>query len=130
MMRIKDKATEWAYGLQTQLQSQAQAEYVQKVMKWEECSWDEALAKCTRRADPPEPEYSLGYKMCDPLGILARNTQIGRKRRQQAKKEFMEMLEPDELELYKHEVVEKGFRKQFNDALKRKQEEVQNDRNI
>lgn len=129
MMKIKDKATEWAYNLQIQMQSQAQAEFVQKVMSWEDCSWEEAIAICTRKTDPVEPEYSLGYKMCDPLGMLARNTQLRKKDRMKAQEDFMKLLEPDELEIYKSQVLNEKTRQQFNDELKKEQKKHEKGKN-
>lgn len=128
-MKIKDKATDWAFELQARMQSEAQLKFIYKVMEWEEVDFETAAAICTRRTDPVEPEYSLGYKMCDPLGMLARNTQLRKKDRMKAQEDFMKLLEPDELEIYKSQVLNEKTRQQFNDELKKEQKKHEKGKN-
>lgn len=124
MGKIRTLTTDKAYELQDRMSAQAKADFIAKVMKWEECDYEEAYAICTGHTDPREPEYTLGYKMCDPLYMLAMNAQLSKKRRQQAIANFEAMLEEDELPLFR-EVMAKGLRQQFKDALHKKEKSTE-----
>ena len=124
MGKIRTLTTEKAYELQDRMSAQAKADFITKVMKWEECDFEEAYAICTGHTDPREPEYTLGYKMCDPLYMLAMNAQLSKKRRQQAIENFEALLEGDELPLFR-DVMAKGLRTQFKDALHKKEKSTE-----
>lgn len=121
---IRNKTEEAAIGLQTQLAAQAQIKYVYKVMEWEECDWEEALAICTRRTDPLEPQYSLGYKLADPVWQLAIFGQHNKKKRENAILNFEDLLEEDELKIFREEVLTMNGRQMFRAALKREKKKA------
>lgn len=120
MGRIKEWATDKAYDLQTSMSSQARMRYIGDVMRWEDVDYDTAVAICTGRTDPVEHEYTLGYKMCDPIYLLAMNAQASRKRREAAIRHFEGLLSREELDIFRREVMDKGFRETFKKSLKRR----------
>lgn len=122
-MKIKQTATEKAWQLHDTLQATAQADFIAKVMKWENCSYEEAHAICTGNTIPKEPEYTLGFKMCDPLMQLAMNAQLRKKDREEAISNFKKTLDPDELNLFIENVEKTTFRQKFRSSLKKHQKE-------
>lgn len=118
-MIVTKKMREKAWELQDQLAVRARADYIQKVMKWEECDYEEAYLICIRKTDPVEPEYSLGYKMCDPIYLMAMNAQLRKKDRDAAREKFKLMLEPDELKIFEEQVEKMDTRKMWKEEKKR-----------
>ena len=118
-MIVTKKMREKAWELQDQLAVRARANYIQKVMKWEECDYEEAYLICIGKTDPVEPEYSLGYKMCDPIYLMAMNAQLRKKDRDAAREKFKEMLEPDELKIFEEQVEKMDTRQMWKDEKKR-----------
>jgi len=118
MGRIKGWATDKAYDLQASMASQARMRYIGDVMMWEDVDYDTAVAICTGRTDPVEHEYTLGYKMCDPIYLLAMSAQASRKRREAAVLHFEELLSPEELDIFRRDVMDRGFRETFKKSLK------------
>lgn len=120
---LKNKA--WQF--KDQAQTQAQAKYLQKVMEDEGVGYDEAWAICNGKTDPKEPEYTLGFKMADPVVMLAMFGQPSKKKREQARANFRETLDEDERILFDKEVnaaeTEKEFKAKYKKAKKGKKVE-------
>lgn len=110
---IEDKAR----MLRRNLQGQAEYAFVQKVMKWENVGYDEAVAMCIGKSDPRRPDYILGYRMSDPIMMQALYMQR-KKNRERAAENFRQTLatDPDVLELFDQEY--KGLGKTFVEAMK------------
>lgn len=119
-MSLKDKAME----LRDTSAAQARSEYIAKVMKWEEVDYETAYYICIGRTDPKEPEYTLGYKMADPVLMLAMFGQMRKKKREQARDNFRRELDEDELKLFEEYVnkddTEKQWKKSYKEEKKRK----------
>lgn len=118
-MKIRQMTKDAAWELHDKLQSEAQMKFIYWVMEEEEVDFEMASAICTGRTDPPEPEYTLGYKLADPLGQVAMNMQISKKKRQQATENFMKELNEAETKLFLEEVAPMDTRSMFKAALKK-----------
>lgn len=116
-MKLKDKALE----LSDQLSGQARMEFIQWVMKEEDVNYETAYYICIGRTDPKEPEYTLGYKLADPVWQLALHGQR-KKKREQARENFRKLLDEDELELF-DKMDEEQVSADFKGALRRKKKE-------
>ena len=124
-MGIRSKIEDKAMETQQNLAAQAQAKYLTWLMKEEDCSYEEAIAIVQGRTDPLEPEYMLGYKLADPVWMIAIFKQAGKKRRLQAAQNFCEqMLTDEEKILFWKEVFDektcKKFKKEYKKAKKEK----------
>lgn len=122
-MKIKGIATDKANELRDKMAAQARSEFIAKVMKWEDVDYETAYAICIGKTDPKEPEYTLGYKMADPMMQMAMHGQLSKKSRAKAVEIFEETLDPDELELFMREVVPMNMRTLIKDEFKRKRKE-------
>lgn len=118
-MKVTEKIKEKAWQGIDASDAMARSKFIQWVMKEEECDYETAYALCTRRTDPVEPEYSLGYKMASPVYQVAMNAQLRKSKREQAIENFKQMLEPDELELFEKEVLTKDTRKMWKNEKKK-----------
>lgn len=119
MGKIRTISKDVAWDLHDKLQAEGQIRFINWVMKEEEVDWEMACAICTGRAEPREPEYTLGYKLADPMYMMAMNAQASKKKRQQAIENFEKTLEPDELELFRKDVLGTSTAEKFKAALKR-----------
>lgn len=116
---IRDKAVQKAWELHDQKAAEARAKFLQQIMQDEEVTYEEAYAIATGKTDPKETEYTLGYKMSDPLMMLGMFSQPGKKARAQAIEKFEATLDPDELDLFRREVLPMKTGERFRSALKR-----------
>ena len=114
MGKIADKAME----VSDTLDAQARAKYIQQVMEWEECDYEEAYYLCIGRTDPKEPKYTLGYKMSSPVWAMAMFGQLRKKKREQARENFKQLLDPDELELFEKELDADAATEEFKHKYK------------
>ena len=124
-MGIKRKIEEKAIDTQQILAAQAQAKYISWLMKEESCDYEEALAIVQGRTDPLEPEYMLGYKLSDPIWMIAIFKQHGKGKRLQAARNFCEqMLTDEEKIIFWRDVFDentgKKFKKEYKKAKKEK----------
>lgn len=121
-MGIKSTIEDKAITLRNTSAAQAKAEYIQKVMKWEEVDYETAFYIVNGRTDPREPEYTLGYKMADPIMMMAMFGQISKKKREMARDQFRKGLEDDELQLFNDYVnkndVDKEWKTEYKAAKK------------
>ena len=112
--KIEDKAME----TQSLMAAQAQAKYLKWLMNEEQCSYEEALAIVEGRTDPLEPDYMLGYKLSDPVVIIAIFKQIGKKNRLAAAQNFAMGLSDEEKIIFWRDVFDEKNAKQFKKKLK------------
>ena len=117
-MGIKTKIEDRATKLQTDLAAQAQAKYLQWLMKEEECDYERASAIVMGNTDPLEPEYMLGYKLADPVVQLALFKQVSKKSRMNAALNFVETLSDDEKIIFWRDVFNEETGKAFKKKLK------------
>ena len=118
-MKVKQVAVDKVWEISDKADAVDRSKYIEWVMKEEDCDYETAYALCTRRTDPVEPEYSLGYKMASPVYQVAMNAQLRKSKREQAIENFKAMLEPDELELFEKEVLTKDTRKMWKEEKKK-----------
>lgn len=116
-MKTKDKIEDKAWQLTDTLAAQARSKYVAWIMKEEEVDYETAVALATGKTDPIEYEFTLGYKLADPILQIAMSAQPGRKNRELAIANFEKTLEPEELKLFR-ESYDADARKHFKQKLK------------
>ena len=123
-MGIRDKINNKALETQQNLATQAQAKYLNWLMKEESCSYEEAIAIVQGRTDPLEPEYMLGFKLADPVWMIAIFKQHPKSNRIKAAHNFAELLSEEEKNLFWNEVFDeknaKKFKKEYKKAKKEK----------
>lgn len=117
-MGIRSRIEEKAMETQQTLAAHAGMKYLQWLMKEEDCSYEEALAIVQGRTDPLEPEYMLGYKLSDPVVMIAIFKQHGKKNRLAAAKNFAMTLSQDEQIIFWREVFDEKNAKQFKKKYK------------
>lgn len=117
-MGIKTKIEQKAMDTQSALAAQAQAKYLKWLMNEEQCSYEEALAIVEGRTDPLEPEYMLGFKLSDPVVILAIFKQIGKKNRLAAAQNFAMGLSDEEKIIFWRDVFDEKNARQFKKKYK------------
>ena len=118
MGKIRNAAEDKARQFMDATDAQAKANFIQKVMKWEEVDYETAFYIVSGKTDPREPEYTLGYKMASPVWMDAMFGQFSKKKREQARDNFRKLLEDDELQLFNEYVIEDETRKEYKAALK------------
>lgn len=118
MRKIRNAAEDKARQFMDATDARAKANFIQKVMKWEEVDYETAFYIVSGKTDPREPEYTLGYKMASPVWMDAMFGQISKKKREQARDNFRKLLEDDELQLFNEYVIEDETRKEYKAALK------------
>jgi hypothetical protein len=119
-MGIKSRIEEKAMEKQQTLAAHAQMKYLKWLMKEESCDYEEALAIVQGRTDPLEPEYMLGYKLADPVVMIAIFKQIGKKNRLSAARNFAATLTEEERILFWNEVFDEKNAEQFKKKYKEK----------
>ena len=122
-MGIRNKLEDKAMKKSQELAQQAQAKYLNWLMKEEECDYEEALAIVMGNTDPLEPEYMLGYKLADPTWMIAIFKQPGKNKRLKAARNFAAMLTEEEKKIFWGEVFDeenaKAFKKKYREAKKK-----------
>ena len=123
-MGLRSKIEEKAMDTQQILAAQGQAKYLNWLMKEEECDYEEALAIVQGRTDPLEVEYMLGYKLADPVWMIAIFKQHGKNNRLKAARNFCEQLLSDEEKIvFWRDVFDektcKKFKKEYKKAKKK-----------
>lgn len=113
--KAKESVETAAMDLRQRMMFQAESEFIQKVMKWESCTWEQAMDLCIGKSPERHPEYILGYRMADPILLQALYLQLSKKRREQARAFFRETLDDDVAELFDKEYDNFGlsFRKEY-----------------
>ncbi len=118
-MGLKNKIEQKAVDTQQTLAAQAQARYMNWLMKEEEIDYEEALAIVQGRTDPLEPEYMLGFKLSDPVVMIAIFKQPGKKNRINAAKNFADTLSPEEASIFWTTVFDEENAKAFKSKFKK-----------
>lgn len=114
---MKAKIEDKAWQLTDTLAAQARSKYIVWIMKEEGVDYETAVALATGKTDPIEYEFTLGYKLADPILQIAMSAQPGKKNRELAIANFEKTLEPEELKLFR-ESYGPDARKQFKQQLK------------
>ena len=122
-MGIRSKIEDKAMDTQQILAAQAQAKYITWLMKEEDCDYEEALAIVQGRTDPLEPQYMLGYKLADPVWMIAIFKQHGKDNRLKAARNFAALLSDEEKKIFWEEVFDeknaKAFKKKYKEEKKK-----------
>lgn len=98
MSKIKEAAQQ----LTTSMLMDAQDQFVKFVMAEEDVSYYEALAICEGRTDPIEINYTVGFKICNPVLQKALSK---KKTRDKALKTIEESLTAEELQYFRNEIL-------------------------
>lgn len=118
-MGIRSKIENKAMETQQTLAAHAQMKYLNWLIKEESCDYEEALAIVQGRTDPLEPEYMLGYKLADPVVMIAIFKQHGKNNRLSAARNFAATLTEEERILFWNEVFDEKNAKQFKQKYKK-----------
>lgn len=117
-MGFRTKIEEKAMETQQTLAIQAQGQYIKWLMKEEEVDYETAMAIVQGRTDPAEPEYTLGYKLSDPVWMIALFKQPGKNNRLKAARNFSDLLNDEERRIFWSEVFDEKNAKQFKKKFK------------
>ena len=97
---------------------------IRTLMKEEEIDYETAMVIVEYRTDPIEWEYTLGYKLADPVWMIAIFKQHPKKNRIKAAHNFAELMSEEERILFWNEVFDeknaKKFKKEYKKAKKEK----------
>lgn len=130
-MTIRSKAAERAANsaVREYAKAKGQGSFLADVARWENCSLDEAMAICTGKTDPIRWEYTLGYKLADPVWNIGIYKQLGNKARAKAARNFRKLLTPEEDEIFCSEclgktarAIKKEYKRQIKEQKKQKPE--------
>lgn len=132
MMGIRSKAAEYLEktGVKQRVQAEGQVRFIQNVMQWESCDYERAVDYCMGNTDPVHHEYTLGYKLADPIWSIGIYQQPGHRARAKAAANFRKTLTPEEDELFVAECMGKTARSVRKDmksqikAAKKKHKDV------
>lgn len=119
MGKIRNIVTQKAEDARNTLAGEAQMRFIRQVMEWEEVDFTTAQAICLGNTDPVEWEYTLGYKMSDPVFQMAMNGQVRKKARDQARENFKKTLTPEELEIFVRDVETMNLKQMLKKEMKR-----------
>lgn len=122
-MGIRNKTEEKAEIMTLQLQAQAQAKYIQWLMKEEDCDVHEAWAIVEGRTDPIEYEYMLGFKLANPVLQIALFKQVSKKSRKQAAENFAMTLSDEEREIFYTQIFNEETAGKFKSEYKKQKKE-------
>lgn len=128
MRKIKDITLEKAELDKAQKAAMARARYYQYVAAEENCDLETAIEICAGRTDPQQPEYMLGFKICDPyvqIGLFASGKEV----RERFRRHLEEDMTPAEIELFHKDVLTESAIKRFREELKikRKRRRLKNE---
>lgn len=123
------KSEMWALDLQAKKAAEARSKFLNFVMQEENCSLDYAHALCLGCTDPIVYEYTLGWKLSDPLtqhGMWARTSSA--EIRAKFVRHFREGLTPEEDTLFdeyylKNNMAERKYQRKLK--KKKKKTEVE-----
>ena len=130
-MTIREKAAERAEMSEARdyLRGRGQLQFVQSVMELENCTYEKAMDYCLGRTDPVHTEYTLGYKLADPVWSIGIYKQIGHHARAKAAANFRKLLTPEEDELFVAECMGKtarSIRKEMKSQIKAEKKKHKN----
>lgn len=107
-----------ALDLTAQLRSEAQKKYIKKMAKEEGVDYYLMLNRCQNPTKPEDFYYSLGFKMSNPVYMIAMNLQR-KDNRSKAIENFKKELCPEELEIFESEVITSSMRTNFKKEIKK-----------
>lgn len=105
-----------AMDLTKVLESRAQLNFIKWVAKEKKIDFYQAQLICHGKTDPIEWEYTLGYKMSNPVYMIAMNLQR-KANREKAMENFKKELTPEEREIFERDVQTKHMRTKFRSEL-------------
>lgn len=118
--RVRNKIEEKAQFETDKLMVQAQAKYIEDLMKEEGCDREEAWAIVEGRTDPIEYEHTLGFKLANPILMLALFSKLnGKKARRQAAENFAATLSEPEREIFYSKVFTEENAEKFKAEYKK-----------
>lgn len=118
MKQIKIEKEIRAKDLTEKLKQDAQMRFVKWVAKERDIDYYAALMICHGQTDPPDYEITLGYKMSNPIYMIAMNLQR-KSNREMAIKNFRDTLLPEERAIFDEQVLTEGMRTNFKKKLKK-----------
>lgn len=121
-MGIMNKAENKAEDIHQKQAVEARSRYYLYVMEQEGCTLEEAVNLCTGQTEPPVAEYMLGWKLADPfvqLGLF----HSGKKVRERYIRHLEKDMTPEELKLFREDVLTQDNVARFKAALDAKSEE-------
>lgn len=114
-----------AMDLTAELRTRAQANFIKKMAKEEGVDYHIMLLRCQQPKDPEDFYFSLGYKMSNPVYMMAMNLQK-KENRSKAIENFKKELCPEELKIFESEVQTENMRTNFKKEIKSKTKKNQN----
>lgn len=114
-----------ALDLTAELRTKAQAKYIKKMAKEVGIDYHIMLLRCQQPTDPDDFYFSLGYKMANPVYMIAMNLQK-KENRAKAIENFKKELCPEELKIFESEVQTDSMRTNFKKEIKSKTKKNQN----
>lgn len=123
MAKAKDMAVDKAEDAEHRLSMEAKARYFHKVMELEKCDFDRAVELAQGKSDPIQPEYTLGYKLCDPMLNIGL-WKSGKRQSEKWAEHFKKSLTPEELAIFEAECMTDETKKQYRKSLKRRGRKV------
>ena len=123
-MTIRSKAAEYLErtGVKQRVQAEGQVRFIKNVMEWEQCDYEQAVKYCVGDTDPVHHEYTLGYKLADPIWSIGIFQQPGHRARARAAANFRKTLTPEEDEIFVNECMGKtarSVRKEMKSQIKK-----------
>ena len=123
-MGIKSKIYDKAEATTVQLRYQAQCKFIKWLMKEEDVDETMAWAIVEGRTEEIEWEYTLGFKLADPVLQLALFKQHSKTARRQAAENFAKTLSEEEKEIFFTQVFDETnaakFKKKMKEEKKKK----------
>lgn len=116
---IREKAEEMRW----KLHAEAASRFIWKVQEEDNISYEEQRSLCVGESEPVDYHYTLGYKLQDPivqLGLWGPGT---KKAKEKVAKMFEAELTPEEIEIFRNEVLVEKNKRQFRGAMKKAKEE-------
>lgn len=120
MKRITVEMEIRAKDLTEKMRQDAQARFVRWVAKEKGIDYYAALMICHGNSDPVDHEITLGYKMSDPVFMIAANLQR-KTNREKAIENFKKTLSPEELIIFKEQVQTEKMRTHFRSKIKKEE---------
>ena len=109
---VKNATWEKVEDVNDQLNMQVRSQFINEIMKDENCSFQDAYDMCTPGTEKWQPKYSLGYKMAAPYIQFMLRSEKG-------KRAFKKDLLPEELELFEKEVEKIDFEAAQKEEMKK-----------
>lgn len=118
--RIKDMLRDEAEAsrIRQGLAGMGRERFIAKVMQEDGLTAEETYALCLGQTDPPDPKYTLGWKLADPVWSVGILFQPGKRARSKAAENFRATLTAEEAELFDEYCAGKKGRELYRKARK------------